>query len=164
MALIKNREVVADDSWVFVPDGADVPTGGDVVVTASRLLSERESLTARQGRLGVRIEPDEDAEPLAPLLDDLSLVAVSFPKFTDGRGYSSARLVRERFGFGGELRAVGNVLPDQVFYMARCGFDAFELAEGKDPEHALAALEEFSVTYQAASDDPRPLYRRRDVG
>ena len=164
MALIKNREVVADDSWVFVPDGADLPDSGDVVVSSSRLLAERDALLAREGRLGVQLQPDEDAEPLEPLIDSLALVAVAFPKFTDGRGYSSARLVRDRFGYDGELRAIGNVLPDQVFYMARCGFDAFELAEGKKPEHALAALEEFSVTYQAASDDPRPLFRRRDVG
>lgn len=163
MALIKNREVVEGDRWTRVADGDTVPTSGDVIVSLSRLLSEHEDLASRQGRLGVVVEPAEDAEALQPIVGDLALVAISFPKFTDGRGYSSARLMRDRLGFSGELRAVGHVLPDQIFYMARCGIDAFELADGKDPQHALEALEAFSVTYQAAADDPRPLFRRHEA-
>ena len=95
------------------------------------------------------------------MLSKLALLTVDFPKFTDGRGYSIARLLRDRLKYKGELRAVGHgVLTDQLFYMARVGFNAFELVEGKSVDHALAALDSFSVTYQAAADDDRPLFRR----
>jgi uncharacterized protein (DUF934 family) len=89
------------------------------------------------------------------------LVAIEVAKFTDGRHYSLARLLRERHGFTGELRAVGDVLPDQLFYMLRCGYSSFELAPGKSLETGVRCLAAFSVSYQGAADDPRPLYRRR---
>jgi uncharacterized protein (DUF934 family) len=108
----------------------------------------------------VRVDPEDELSDAAKLLPKVALVAINFPKFGDGRGYSKARLLRERFGFKGELRAVGEVLADQLQYMLRCGFDAFELAPGKDVAAALHAMRDFSVTYQAATDDPRPLYRR----
>jgi uncharacterized protein (DUF934 family) len=91
-------------------------------------------------------------------------VAINFPKFGDGRGYTKARLLRERFAYKGEVRAVGEVLGDQLFYMARCGFDAFALVDGKDTQAALRCLQDFSVTYQAATDEARPLYRRVNRG
>ena len=95
----------------------------------------------------------------------MDLVAINFPKFGDGRGYSKARLLRERHGYKGELRAVGEVLGDQLFYMHRCGFDAFELVDGKDVDGRPALPRTISrVTYQAATDDPRPLYRRVNRG
>ena len=86
---------------------------------------------------------------------------MNFPKFTDGRGYSTARLLRERYGYTGELRAIGDVLHDQLFYMARCGFDAFALKDGKDVAKAVNAFETFMTPYQAAVDQPQPLFRRR---
>jgi uncharacterized protein (DUF934 family) len=89
------------------------------------------------------------------------MVAVHFPKFNDGRGYSSARLLRERLGFAGELRAVGDVLRDQLFLLARCGFDSFALRADQDPASALSAFKDFSVRYQAATDEVLPLFRRR---
>jgi len=95
------------------------------------------------------------------LLDGVSLVAIELPKFTDGRGYSLARLLRDRFGYQGELRAVGHVLRDQLLYLARCGFDTFVLAEGKSLDDGLAAFEDFSVTYQPAADHDQPIWRRR---
>ncbi|MGD8861064.1 MAG: DUF934 domain-containing protein [Myxococcales bacterium] len=159
MGLIKNGKVVQDD-WTDVADDAPLPEGG-VIVSLARLQNERETLAAREGKLGVRLPSDALPDDIAGDLPALSLVAIEFPKYVDGRGYSVARLLRERHGFGGELRAVGNVLRDQLFYMSRCGFDAYELQPGKDEQDALDAFREFSVTYQAAADDSRPLYRRR---
>ena len=163
MAIIRNREIV-DDAWAHVPDGEPLPAG-DVTVSLTRWLAERDALKARTtdgtGRVGVRLAPAEEPDTLAGHLGELELVAIEFPKFTDGRGYSTARLLRERLGYRGELRAIGYVLRDQLFYMLRCGIDSFELKPGKDLQQALGAFDELSVTYQGAADDPRPLFRRR---
>jgi len=156
MPLIKQKQLVANDSWTFVADDADVPAAGDVVVSLARVAA----LSQRSGQLGVQVEPEDDLNEVAKVLGKVQLVAINFPKFGDGRGYSKARLLRERFAYKGELRAVGEVLADQLQYLLRCGFDAFALAEGKDVAAALRAMQDFTVTYQAATDDPRPLYRR----
>src|SRR4051812_18282341 len=108
----------------------------------------------------LRLEPHDDPAAAAGRLAHVTRVEVNFPKFGDGRGYSIARLLRERYGYQGELRAVGEVLADQLQYMLRCGFDSFALAEGKDVAAAIRAMQDFTITYQAATDDPRPLYRR----
>jgi uncharacterized protein (DUF934 family) len=160
MALIKHEKVVESDGWQLIADDAPLPESGDVIVGLARLAADAGPLSARKGRLGVRVDPEDELSEAAKVLPKVALVAVNFPKFGDGRGYSKARLLRERFGFKGELRAVGEVLADQLQYMLRCGFDAFELAPGKDVAAALHAMRDFSVTYQAATDDPRPLYRR----
>ncbi len=160
MALIKNELVAPPETWIMVDADADVPAEGNVLVSVERWSAEAGALRARGGKVGILVQPDDDVVPLHGTLEGVSLVAVAFPKFTDGRGYSSARLLRGRLGYTGELRAVGDVLPDQVFYMRRVGFDAFDLAEGKSPETALKQLEEFSVTYQAAADTDKPLFRR----
>jgi uncharacterized protein (DUF934 family) len=159
MALIKRESVVSDDTFVLVPDDAAIPATGDVIVGLKRVLAG-EGLAGRSGKLGVRVDPEDAAADVLPLLGKVALVAVNFPKFGDGRGYSTARLLRERHGYTGELRAVGEVLADQLFYLKRCGIDAFDLAPGKDVHAALRALRDFSVTYQAASDQAQPLYRR----
>jgi uncharacterized protein (DUF934 family) len=109
----------------------------------------------------LRLEPHDDPAAFAQRLDGVLRVEVNFPHFADGRGYSIARLLRERCGYRGELRAVGDVQRDQVFYLARCGFDAFLLREGEDAEGALAALHDFSEAYQASVERPQPLFRRR---
>ncbi len=160
MALIKNAQVVQADSWQTIADDQAVSESGDVIVGLARLGAEDGLLSSRKGKLGVRIDPEDDFTQVVAWLPKLELVAINFPKSGDGRGYSKARLLRERHGYKGELRAVGEVLGDQLFYMQRCGFDAFELVDGKDVEAALRNLKVFSVTYQAATDDPRPLYRR----
>jgi uncharacterized protein (DUF934 family) len=160
MRIIKQRKIV-DDAYVHVADNAELPETGDVIVSLERYRELRAALQSRGTRVGVRLRSDQEAKELADLLPDLALVAVEFPGFKDGRGYTTARLLRERFGFRGELRAVGDVLRDQLFYMERCGFDSYELKAGKDIEGALQAFSEFSVTYQGATDDPRPLFRRR---
>jgi len=109
----------------------------------------------------VVLEPNDDPARLAGSLGEVRVIAVNFPKFGDGRGFSIARLLRERYGYRGELRAVGEVGRDHLFAMAQCGFDAFELREGEDAQEALAAFEDFSETYQATAARPQPLFRRR---
>jgi uncharacterized protein (DUF934 family) len=109
----------------------------------------------------VVIEASDDPGALAATLDRLKVVAVNFPKFGDGRGYSIARLLRERYGYRGELRAVGEVARDHLYFMALCGFDAFELRAGEDPQEALEAFDDFSEAYQASVARPLPLFRRR---
>jgi uncharacterized protein (DUF934 family) len=111
--------------------------------------------------LGVLLRGDEAPDALLPDLARVPVIAIQFPRFADGRGYSLARILRCRHGYRGELRAVGDVLRDQVFYMSRVGFDAFELRADQDAEAALAALHDFSERYQAGADQPLPLFRRR---
>lgn len=164
MPLIKNKQLAANDSFTLVADDAELPAAGDLIVGLARFLADETALRARSGKLGVRIDPEDEINEAAKVLGKVDLVALSFPKFGDGRAYSKARLFRERFGYKGELRAVGEVLADQLQYMARCGIDAFSLAEGKDVAAAIRAIDDFSVTYQGASDDPRPLYRRVERG
>jgi uncharacterized protein (DUF934 family) len=109
----------------------------------------------------VRLEPADDPASIADRLDRVARVEVNFPKFGDGRGYSIARLLRERYGYKGELRAVGEVVRDHLFYMESCGFDAFLLRDGEDPVEALTGFEDFSEAYQASVTRPVPLFRRR---
>lgn len=109
----------------------------------------------------LRIEPHEAPEAYGERLTSAARVEVNFPKFSDGRGYSIARLLRERYGYRGELRAVGDVQRDQLSYLSRVGFDAFLLREGEEAAAALSALAEFSEAYQASVDRPLPLFRRR---
>jgi uncharacterized protein (DUF934 family) len=159
MQIIRRRAIVTDD-FVHVPDGAELPEGGKPIVTLARYTANREALLGRYPALGVRVGSDKLPKDI-PEPNRLALIAIEFPRFTDGRGYSVGRQLRDRHGFKGELRAVGWVLRDQLYYMERCGFDAFELQPGKPLESALQAFGEFTATYQAATDDARPIYRRR---
>ena len=109
----------------------------------------------------VVLQPADDPAALADRIGDLTVIAISFPKFGDGRGYSIARLLRERYGYKGELRAVGEVARDHLHAMAQCGFDVFQLREGEDAQEALKAFGDFSESYQATAAQPVPLFRRR---
>ena len=109
----------------------------------------------------VVLEPTDDPRTLAERLPGLKLIAVNFPKYGDGRGYSIARLLRERYGYKGELRAIGVVARDHLQLMAQCGFDSFQLREGEDAGEALKGLDDFSEAYQANAAQPVPLFRRR---
>jgi len=111
--------------------------------------------------VGVWLDSDEGPEELEPYLEKLSLIAINFPKFADGRGYSYARILRDRFGYSGELRAMGDILHDQMFYLKRCGFDAFAVREDKDAEVVIEGLSDFSECYQASTNQKIPLFRRR---
>lgn len=140
------------------PSGAPLPAG-PLLVSLALWRERRDELLARGEPAGVLLEPSDDPAAIAADLPRLSLVAVRFPKFTDGRGYSIATLLRRRHGWRGELRAVGDVQRDQLFYLARCGFDAFLLKEGQDAAAALASLADFSTVYQTAADGRPPAFR-----
>ena len=165
--LIKQRRI-ATDNWRLLEPGRDrqppeIPAEGDVIVPLALWQARREDLLARPHRLGVRLESGDQVEMLAGDLAQLALVAVHFQKFADGRGFSTARLLRERYGYVGEVRAIGEFLPDQLPLMERCGFDAFVLYDGQDPEEALRTFDEFSEAYQASVEQPVPLFRRRTL-
>jgi uncharacterized protein (DUF934 family) len=113
--------------------------------------------------LGIWLAPTDEPAAIAGDLHHFAVVAVQFPVFRDGRGYSIASLLRSRYGYKGELRAIGDVLRDQLFYMARVGFDAFAIRADRSPEDALKGLDDFSEVYQASVEQTVPLFRRRDI-
>lgn len=156
---------VETELWRYVgmpgEDPASAVEEGPVVVPLAAWLERRSDLVARTGPIGVWLRPDDDPAALARDLAHLALIAVHFPKFADGRGYSTAFLLRTRHGYKGELRAIGDVGRDQLFLLKRCGFDSFALSPHRDPEAALASLDDFSLRYQGSVDDPLPLFRRR---
>lgn len=163
--IIKNRQV-ENNPWQLLRAGADkslpaVPAGGDVIVSLAQWQAQKEALLARTGRLGVWLANTDDLAAIAGDLKHFEVVAVDFPHFTDGRGCSIARLLRERYGWTGELRAVGDIIRDVLFYWTRCGFDAFELKAGEDAQAALSAFGDFSEAYQTSVERPQPLFRRR---
>jgi uncharacterized protein (DUF934 family) len=160
--IIRNNTIVSDD-WQVLRPSAEAPLGalpeGRVLVPLATWLDRHAELLAR-GNAGVWLAGTDDPATLAPWLQQLEVVAVDFPKFTDGRGYSVAYLLRSRFGYRGELRAIGDVLPDQLFYMHRTGFDAYAVRADKDIGKALRALKPFTDAYQGSWDNPVPAYRR----
>ena len=162
MPLVKSGAVTADP-FVFVADGEALPQGA-VIVSAARLLSGDPALAAHAGPLGVAWPNDKDVALLAPVLPRLALVALAFPKFRDGRAFSQARLLRERYRFKGEVRATGNVLQDQVLFMARAGFDAFALEKASDVSAFREALARYSVFYQPTGDGRRTVRDLRARG
>ncbi len=163
--LIKNRAAVRDDTWQLLDDGQSIPQG-DVILPVARFLEERDALLTRtEGRVGIHVDGTALAEDLAGHLDELALIAIDFPSFTDGRGYSLARQLRIKYGYRGELRAVGNVLRDQISYLERVGFDSMLLDEDKDLDDALLGFSEFSGHYQNVPLEHSPLHlRRRAIG
>ena len=163
--LIKERRIAAD-TWQLLERGeASAPPGlpawGEVIVPLAMWLERRGELLARPGELGVWLDADEHPEQIANDLERFSVVAVNFPKFGDGRGYSTARLLRERYGFKGELRAIGDVLHDHLYFMEQCGFNTFVLREDQDAQQALSAFDPFSDGYQTSVLRATPLFRRR---
>ena len=162
--LIRGNRVVPDEFDVVAPaDGDDVATlplpAGPVIVPLAVWSARREELLARGAAVGVLLSPTDVPATLADDLARLAVVAVHFPKFADGRGYSIAYQLRKRLAYRGELRAVGDVQRDQLFYLSRSGFDAFLIKEGHDAQAALASLHDFAATYQSAADGRLPRFR-----
>lgn len=164
MKIIKNK-IVVEDAWQVLrlaegetPETVVVPAG-KVIVPLKVWQAQRATLQTR-AEVGVWLASDERAEALRDEVQKFAVIAVDFPKFADGRGYSIAHHLRERLGYKGELRAIGDVLRDQLFYMQRVGFDAYAVRADKDIHAALTGLSDFSVTYQASSDEAQPLFRR----
>lgn len=150
MPIIKNQQI-SDNTWVFVADDAAVPVG-DVTVSAKRWQEDKQELLKRNGKVGIRLSPVDPVEAISDDLSAVGLIELDFPAFTDGRGFSQARLLRNRYAYQGEIRAVGRYMADQVFYLHRVGVDAFEFEEPKDVEVALSAIHDFSVRYQTSSN------------
>lgn len=151
MTLVKNGAIV-DDPWRWTDDDAALPPEGPIIVSANRWQEAQAELTQRHTPLGLWLSSDDSLDKVGDALKVVDLIAVEFPAFTDGRPYSTVRLLRERYGFGGELRAVGQILRDQAQFMLRCGFDSFELAQDADVEDWIAGLSEIAVHYQPAAD------------
>jgi uncharacterized protein (DUF934 family) len=151
---------LAEDPFTAVGDEQSMPPG-DVIISLARFQAEGEALLGEGRSVGVRLESHEEVEALVYDLPELSVVALAFPKFGDGRAYSYARLLRERFGFTGEVRAVGDVLREQAGYMVRCGFDAFEPADGSSLEDWQRASQRFRHVYQRAADGRPPAFAER---
>ncbi|MEH6568336.1 MAG: DUF934 domain-containing protein [Halioglobus sp.] len=152
--LIKDGAIVENDGWLPMDPEGTAPRVQHILSLEQWMTLDAKTNSA------VQLEPGQPPAPLLEHLNELALVAVNFPAFTDGRGFSYARELREK-GFKGELRAVGGFIRDQMHYLHRCGFNAFALADDSELEGALSALNEFSEHYQAATDEPAPLFRRR---
>lgn len=160
MPLVKDKEIV-EDTWTHIADGEDIPLDRPAIVSADRWLADRASLVHRNGPIGVRLRNDQSPEDLGEDLYRFGVVALEFPAFKDGRAYTQARLLRERYRFDGEVRAFGDVLRDQLLFMQRCGIDAFEIRKQADAESFQKAISEISVFYQPAADDRRPVSAQR---
>ena len=154
------RMVLANDAFTHVADDQDLPPG-DVIISLARFQSDGDRLLGEGRSVGVRLEPGEEVEALAYDLPRIALVALAFPKFRDGRHYSNARVLRERYAYGGEVRAVGDVLREQALFMVRCGIDAFEPADGSSPEHWERVTRRFRHVYQRAADGREPAFAER---
>jgi uncharacterized protein (DUF934 family) len=162
MRVIKNKVVINDD-WQLVREldcSKPIPEG-NIILPFIDWQASRNELLKRDTEHAVWIDGDIETETLLDDLEYFSMIALDFPAFKDGRSYSHACLLRERYGFKGELRAIGDVLRDQLFFMQRCGIDSYEVREDKDIEDALKSLEDFTVRYQAAADGAVPIYKLR---
>ena len=164
MQIIKDKEL-CEDHWQLLSELTPETSpqqlpGGAVIVPYEYWQEHRDALLSRKPLPGVCVDGSVALEELLPDLPQLALIAIDFPVFTDGRGYSLARLLREQYQFRGEIRAVGDVLRDQLFFMMRCGINAFVLRKKEELAEAVTALQGFSVRYQPACDEPQPLYRR----
>ncbi|HVT53490.1 MAG TPA: DUF934 domain-containing protein [Dongiaceae bacterium] len=151
MAILKHGALQPND-WLTVADDQALPDGKPVVVTLDRFLKERDTLIGRNAPIGLKLKSDQSPVAVADDLDRFGLIVLEFPKFTDGRGYSQARILRQRLGYQAELRATGNVLRDQYLFMDRCGIDSIEIADEEKAGGFLDSLGEFSLWYQPAAD------------
>jgi uncharacterized protein (DUF934 family) len=160
--ILRDGELVADD-WTVIEDGsADIAaTGAKVIVTLARWRAEREALLAAYSAVAVLVPNTADIEAVYPEIADRPLIVLQFPAFTDGRALSQAVVLRKRLGFGRELRAVGDVIRDLVFWLGRCGFDSIVPRRDQNLEGCRAALTELRVAYQAAADAHKPVWMRR---
>ena len=168
MAQLIKQGTAAVDTWKTLeiaegetPETVALPAG-DVIFPLAVWQARKAEIISCHKRIGLLLQPDERVEDVAGDLDYFIVIAVNFPKFVDGRGYSTASLLRQRYKYQGELRAVGDVLHDQLFYMQRVGFDSYALKEGKNAVYAIeAGFSPFSDAYQASTTQPQPHFRRR---
>ena len=159
MQIIKDNKIVQDD-WRDVADDEALPAG-KFTVSYARWQAEKAALRLSDYEKGLRLRGEDPIESIAGDLKHFALICIEFPTMGDGRGFSTARLLRERYGFAGEIRARGHFIRDQMFFLARVGVNGFEFPPEQRLESLLPALQEFTVKYQAAADEKQPLYRRR---
>jgi len=159
MQIIKDRQIV-EDNWLHLDDDAELTTG-NITVSLARWQEQHVTLSQYDGGLGIRLTGEDPLEEIVPDLTQFSLIVLIFPAFTDGRCYSFSRLLRDRYGYTGEIRAQGDILHDQLFYMTQCGINSFEMAKPENIVDALPAFDDFSESYQTTVLKPEPLYRRR---
>jgi uncharacterized protein (DUF934 family) len=160
MALIKNGGRV-EDIWRTLSDTESVPSDGAVIISLKRWTEEKPWLKGRNAPLGIQLKADQPPAIIEDDLDRFDTITLEFPTFRDGRAYSYARLLRERYGFKGEIRAVGDVLRDQLAFMQRCGIDSFEVSDDAPIEQWVKAIDEISVVYQRATDDRKSALEKR---
>lgn len=149
MKIIKDKQII-DNSWTHLSDEDTISTD-HITVSLARWKDEQSVLIKHQKHIGIRLSSSDDAEDIIDSLDKISLIALEFPAFTDGRAFSQARLLRSRHHYQGEIRAIGHYMPDQVFYLHRVGINAFEFETTTELEVALASINDFSVTYQSST-------------
>jgi len=160
MPLIKNGRL-AEDRYVRVLDDAPIPDGVPAIVPAARFLADADEMLRRDAPTGVEWPNNRAVAELEPYLDRLAVIVLAFPNFKDGRGYTQARVLRERYGFVGELRAAGQILRDQFLFLVRAGFDALEVVKQSDADAFASTLARYTVFYQDAGDERVPAMRRR---
>lgn len=163
--LIKNG-ALADDHWTVLneasgPEVLQVVRGKNFIVPLKFWRMFRDEVEEFRGGISLWLNSDENVEVIADELHSLPLIALNFPVFSDGRSYTNARDLREKFNYQGEVRAIGDVLRDQLYYMSRCGFDAFSLRFDQDADACLEAFKDFQTSYQGTVAEPIPLFRRR---
>jgi uncharacterized protein (DUF934 family) len=158
-AIIKNNSISESAFAPVTAEAADIKAS-NVLLPLKVWLEHRDELKGRND-IGIWLDADEEVEEIADVADEIPVIGLNFPSFFDGRSLSSANILRRKYGFSGELRAIGDVRRDQLEQMFRCGFDAFQLADGQDHEAALAGLKQFSHSYQAAIDRKEPLFLQR---
>ncbi|MFL2855079.1 MAG: DUF934 domain-containing protein [Pseudohongiellaceae bacterium] len=163
--LIKNGELI-QDNWTVLREatGPDILTavpGKNFIVPLDFWKMYQAKLESYFGDIAIWLDSDENVNDIGSDLKQFALIALNFPVFSDGRSYTNARELRQHLNYEGEIRAIGDVLRDQMFYMARCGFDSFEIRHDQDPDVCLTAFNDFQTGYQSAIDEPNPLFRRR---
>lgn len=159
---VLDRGLPIDDRWTDLADDAALPDDGAVIVSLERWRAEHATLTARQDAVGVRLKSNQLATEIANDLGSLSLVALEFPKFRDGRAFSAARELRERYDYKGEIRAFGHIIPDQYLFLTRVGVDTVVVPEDRVTPAWAHALKEMTIAYQPAlaEEGPANLLRR----
>ncbi len=160
--LIKDKQII-DNEWTIVEknEATDITPASNSIIPVNVWLAQKDQLRSRSD-IGIWLDSDDDLEAIATDIKQFPIIGINFPAFADGRNFSNARLLRERYNFSGELRAIGNFIRDQLCYLRRCGVNAFQFADTSvDLEKALTSLDDFDEYYQAAVDQPSPLFRRR---
>jgi len=158
--VLKDNRLI-DDSWTLLTEDSESLPSGDILLSYSQWQTFSDQLDSHDGSVGVIIEGNADIEDIIEPLLKLPLIAINFPKFADGRAFSSARLIRERYEYTGEIRAVGGFIRDQLYYLSRCGFNAFKFDDSVDLTEYAKSLQDFSEAYQVSVDQESPLFRRR---